>query len=689
MGLIYFRLLSFLKPYMKQVVFVWVIVTAAAGFTMVQPKLLQWAVDSGLKPGGTTEISADTGPSATVLPLKKAVELEPGEILRVRNEQMRVVAVDGTNVTVERGVNDTTPKVLVEGSRVAPEKQKFGGKMRTLLLAAGAILAAASLRGFFTYWQTFFGEWLGQHVAFDLRNGIYEKLQRLSYAYHDKQQTGQLMSRATQDVEATRMFIQMGALRLLDMVLRISIAATLMFLTDWRLAIIAWMLMPLVAVRSIQVQLQMRKMWNHVQEQLGRVTTVLQENLVGVRVVKAFSREEHEEAKFNKEANELFRWNYAQNRLQASNTPFYSAMGMLSQVLVLFIGATWITHSGVLGFRSTMTAGELTSFLAYLTLLLMPMRMLGFIVSQFSRAGAAGERIFEILDAESAVTEKRDAIVLDTIRGHVRYQNVSFGYDAISPVLRDVDIDAPPGKIVALLGPTGCGKTTVVNLLPRFYDVTSGRITIDGIDIRDVTLASLRKNIGIIQQDVFLFSATIRDNIAYGAVDATYEQIIEAAKIARIHDFIMSLPDGYDTWVGERGITLSGGQKQRVSIARTLLLDPKILILDDSTSSVDTQTEFLIQQALAAVMKGRTTLVIAQRLRTIKNADEILVMQGGRIIEQGTHDELIHQDGLYRQIYDLELRDQEEALKSTGHGSAVSGMPVEEAGGQGAGGSGA
>ncbi len=679
---IYLRLLAFTKPYMKQVAFVWLIVAAAAGLTMIQPKLLQWAVDTGLKPQGTTTLSADVQPGATTLTLKSGAGLQAGDTLLVRKEKLLITAVDGDNLTVQRGTQGTTAGVLTSGSRVANAKQEFGGKTNTLLIAAIAIIAAAAARGFCTYWQTFMGEWLGQHVAFDLRNKIYEKLQRLSYAYHDKQQTGQLMSRATQDVEATRMFIQMGALRLLDMFLRIAFAAFFMFTTDWKLAILAWTLLPLVAWRSIVVNLQMRKIWTVVQEQLGRTTTVLQENLVGVRVVKAFSREDFEEKKFNVEATELFKWNYMQNRLQATNTPFYSAMGMLSQVLVLFVGATWITHSSVLGVSDNLTAGELTGFLAYLTLLLMPMRMLGFVVSQFSRAGAAGERIFEILDAESAVKEKPDAVVLENTQGHVRYDHVSFGYDAISPVLYDVNIDGTPGKVVALLGPTGCGKTTVVNLLPRFYDVTAGAITIDGIDIRDMSLQSLRKNIGIIQQDVFLFSATIRDNIAYGAVDATYEQIIEAAKISRIHDYIMSLPDGYDTWVGERGITLSGGQKQRVSIARTLLLDPKILILDDSTSSVDTQTEYLIQQALSAVMKGRTTLVIAQRLRTIKNADEILVMQNGKLVEQGTHEELISQEGLYRQIYDLELRDQEEALKGM---AAAAATHAEEPAGPGSG----
>jgi ABC-type multidrug transport system fused ATPase/permease subunit len=313
--------------------------------------------------------------------------------------------------------------------------------------------------------------------------------------------------------------------------------------------------------------------------------------------------------------------------------------------------------------EGNLSAGELIAFLAYLTLMIMPMRMLGFIVQMFARAGASGERIFEILDAESAVTEKPDAKPLENVHGDVTFEGVAFAYDAVSPVLREVTFEAPSGKVIALLGPTGSGKTTIVNLLPRFYDVTAGAIKVDGIDIRDTTLVSLRANIGIIQQDVFMFSATIRDNISYGAVNATYEQIIEAAKIARIHDFIMSLPDGYDTWVGERGVTLSGGQKQRISIARTLLLDPRILILDDSTSSVDTQTEYLIQQALSAVMKGRTTLVIAQRLRTVKNADEILVMKDGTIAERGTHEELIALDGLYREIYDLELRDQEEALK--------------------------
>jgi ATP-binding cassette subfamily B protein len=650
------RLLTFLKPYTKQVIFAWVVVALSAAFTMVMPQLVSWAIDSGLKPSQSTKLVRDISPTETTFGVIDGSRIEVGQVMELRKEKVRVTAVTGNDVTVERGASGT-PRTHVSGERFAPEKPNFEGNTNTLMVAGLAILGAAAARGFFTYWQQFMGEWLGQHVAFDLRNQIYDRLQRLSYAYHDKAQTGQLMSRATQDVEGTRQFIQMGALRTLDLLVRILVAGAMMFIfSNWLLAVVAWALMPVVAFQSIRVQLLSRKIWMEVQDQLGKLTTVLQENMTGVRVVKAFSREKYEEEKFNRVAENLFVANRRQNRVQAQNNPFYQAMSMLSQVAVLWVGAIMIT-------KGDLSAGELTAFLIYLTLLILPMRMLGFIVQQFARAGAAGERIFEILDAESAVVEKPDAIELKNIRGDVTFDNVSFGYDAISPVLRDVNFEASAGMVVALLGPTGSGKTTIVNLLPRFYDVTGGRILVDETDIRDVTLTSLRANIGIIQQDVFLFSATLRDNIAYGAVEATYEQIIEAAKIARIHDFIMSLPDGYDTWVGERGITLSGGQKQRISIARTLLLDPKILILDDSTSSVDTQTEYLIQQALSAVMKGRTTLVIAQRLRTVKNADQILVMNNGTIAERGTHEELIEKDGLYREIYDLELRDQEEALK--------------------------
>ncbi|MEX1255337.1 MAG: ABC transporter ATP-binding protein [Dehalococcoidia bacterium] len=555
-------------------------------------------------------------------------------------------------ILIGRAIDVGLNVVEVNGEQVAQ-----GDKQALLWIGIG-IVGTAALRGAFAYGQTFWAEWISQRVAYDIRNSIYNHLQRLSFAYHDKAQTGQLMSRATQDVEGVRVFISMGVLRLLYVVILLIASTALMAVTSWKLALVAWAFLPIVAVRSIQVTSQLRPIWLEVQNLQGRLGTVLQENLSGQRVVKAFAREQYESVKFAKEAKNLFEHSYATNQIQAFNTPLLSAVWMLSLMAVTWVGALEIR-------AGSLTAGDLATFALFLTLLQLPVRSLGWIVMLFARAQSSGERIYDILDAESAVQEKPNAGELAAVQGHVQFENVSFAYDAISPVLRGVDIDAQPGQMIALLGPTGSGKSTIVNLLPRFYDVTEGRITIDGTDVRDVTLASLRSNIGIVQQDLFLFSATVRENIAYGAVDASQEAIERVAKAARIHEFIVSMPDGYDTWVGERGITLSGGQRQRMAIARTLLLDPKLLIFDDSTSSVDTETEYLIQQALAELMRGRTTFVIAQRLRTVTQADQILVLQDGRIVERGRHEELIEQDGLYRQIYDLELRDQEEAFERT------------------------
>ena len=539
---------------------------------------------------------------------------------------------------------------LVEGELVTQ------GNTRTLAIAAVAVVAAAVLRGAFTFIQTYLGEWISQRVAYDVRNRIYDRRQRLSSAYHDRQQTGQLMSRATQDVEAVRWFIHMGVLRFGYIILLLAAILAIMLVTNWKLALIAWAFMPFIAWRSTVMALSLRPLWMKVQEGLARLNTVLQEALTGARVVKAFARERHEGEKFQGEAEALFGDSYHASRIQAFNSPMMTGFWLAAIAATLWFGGREVINGNL-------NLGELTAFLLYLTILNMPVRMLGWIVMIASRAQVSGQRIFEILDAESAVKEKPAAPQLQNVQGHVRFEGVSFGYDSISPVLKSVDLEAKPGQVIALMGPTGSGKTTVVNLMPRFYDVTSGRVTIDGIDIRDVTLASLRRAIGTVQQDVFLFSATIRDNIAYGAVGATQEHIEAAAEAAHIHDHIAGLPDGYDTWVGERGITLSGGQKQRIALARALLMDPRILILDDSTASVDTETEYMIQQTLAGLMQNRTTFVIAQRLRTVKMADEILVLDDGEIVERGSHHKLLRAGGLYRQIYDLELRDQEEALE--------------------------
>ena len=549
------------------------------------------------------------------------------------------------------------------------------GDKRILVYIALAIVASAAARGAFAYGQQFLAEWIAQRVAYDIRNNIYNHLQRLSFAYHDKAQTGQIMSRATQDVEGVRLFISMGVVRLVYVAGLLIATLLLMITRNWQLALVSWAFLPLTAFLSIRVTMQMRPLWLKVQDLQGRMGTVLQENLSGMRVVKAFSREQYESVKFAKEAKELFENAFATNRLQAVNTPFITSIWMLSLVTVAWVGALQIR-------AGNLTPGELSAFVVLLTMLQLPVRSLGWIVMLFARAQSSGERIYEILDAETAVKEKAGAAELLNVMGRVSFEDVSFAYDVVSPVLRNVTIDARPGQVIALLGPTGSGKTTVVNLLPRFYDPTGGRITIDGTDIRDVTLSSLRRSIGIVQQDVFLFSATMRENIAYGAVEASQDEIEQVAKAARIHEFIMTMPDGYDTWVGERGVTLSGGQRQRVAIARTLLMDPRILIFDDSTSSVDTETEYLIQQALAELMQSRTTFVIAQRLRTVKAADQILVLQNGEVVQRGTHEELIEQDGLYRQIYDLELRDQEEAYERP-HAAEASVAASAPAGGAG------
>jgi ABC-type multidrug transport system fused ATPase/permease subunit len=564
----------------------------------------------------------------------------------------------GWAVNTGLGIHTVDGHVVVDGNR------------RLLVIIAIAIVGTAIGRGVFAYGQQYLAEWIAQRVAYDLRNKIYNHLQKLSFAYHDKAQTGQIMSRATQDVEGVRLFVSMGVIRLVYVAALLVATLALMVWTNWLLALITWAFIPVTAYLSIRVTMRLRPVWLRVQDLQGRMGTVLQENLSGQRVVKAFGREQYENEKFGKEAKELFDNAFKTNQMQAFNSPLITTIWMLNMATVAWVGA-WQIQNG------SLQPGDLVSYVFLLQLLQLPVRSLGWIVMLFARAQSSGERIYDILDAESAVQEKAGASELNGVRGHVRFENVAFGYDTVSPVLRGIDIDARQGEMIALLGPPGSGKTTIVNLMPRFYDVTGGRITIDDTDIRDVTLASLRRNIGIVQQDIFLFSATVRDNIAYGAVEAAQSEIERAAKTARIHDFIISLPDGYDTWVGERGMTLSGGQRQRMSIARTLLLDPQILIFDDSTSSVDTETEYLIQQALAELMKGRTTFVIAQRLRTVKAADQILVLKDGRAVERGRHEELITQDGLYREIYDLELRDQDEAFESAAGGRAVAAREPE------------
>ena len=518
------------------------------------------------------------------------------------------------------------------------------GRAATLIIAAGIILGSSALRGITGYGNRYFTQVISQRVAYDLRNHLYDHLQGLSFAYFDKAHTGQLMSRATIDIEAVRAFISMGLLQILQTVfLTIGISYLLISL-DWRLALMTLAFVPLMAYRAVLTSRRLRPVWLKVQRLIASLGTTLQESLSGVRIVKSFAQEKTEDKKFADDSRRLYDVQIDAARIVAFNTPLMVFLIGAPTALVLWYGGRQVI-------AGNLTIGGVVQFIMYLGMLAMPIRALGMVTNMYSRSMSAGERILEILDTTSQVKDKPDALVLDKLKGQVAFEDVSFSYAENAPALHSISFSVQPGQLVALVGASGSGKSTIINLILRFYDVSGGRITMDGVDIRDISLASLRKNIGTAQQDVFLFSTTIRNNIAYGMPDATLEQVTAAAKAAQIHDFIMSLPDGYETWVGERGHTLSGGEKQRVTIARAILKNPSILILDEITSSVDAETERLIRRAVDELIKGRTTFIISHRLPIITNADLILVIKDGQIVERGKHQELMAGNTLYRQTY--------------------------------------
>ena len=541
----------------------------------------------------------------------------------------------------------TVPKLIGRSIDASfPTDGSAPATTRDLLILGVLIVAVFLGRGIFNFFNLYLSESLSQRTSYRVRNLIYDKLQHLSFEFHDREHTGNLMSKATVDVEMIRNFVQMGLVRSGQILLLVSGAAIMMLLTHWQLGLLALIFVPVIAVRAIFASTHMRITWRRAQVEMGHLTTVLQENLEGQRVVKAFGAEEHEEAKFYLKNTDVHDWTLDARRQQAFNTALMQIIFWGSTGMILWVGGRTVINGG-------MTIGDMTAFVFYISLLVQPMRMVGMLVNNYARAVSAGERLFEILDAKSPVESLPDAKPLANVQGHVSFDHVSFGYRGQRAV-DDVSLDVPPGHVVALMGAPGAGKSTIVSLLARFYDPDEGTVKIDGQDVRHASLESVRSAVGIVQQDVFLFSASVRDNIAYGKANATLDEVIAAAKTAQLHDEIMALPDGYETIIGERGTSLSGGQRQRLCIARTLILNPPVLVLDDSTSSVDAGTESRIQEAIGQVIKGRTTFIIAHRLSSIQHAQTVVVLDHGRIAEQGSPAELAASGGLFTHVSELQ-----------------------------------
>jgi len=482
-------------------------------------------------------------------------------------------------------------------------------------------------------------------VEMDMRQGMYAHLVRLSFGFYDRHQTGQLMSRATVDLQGVRFFLGYGLIFFFQNILTVVSVTAVLLVSEWELALIALAITPIHIVLAYRYSRIAHPTLREVQQKLADVATVAEENIVGVHVVKSFAQEAEERAKFDRRSEAVFAQTIKANRQRAMYVPLIAWVPLVAQGAVLLVGARMVTNG-------SLTVGGFFAFNLYLGMLVMPLRSLGMWVGQAQRATAAGERIFEVMDEPEEIADRPGAVELPPGGGELRFDHVGFEYMDDRPVLEDIGLDVSAGRTIALIGHTGSGKTTLTSLVPRFYDVTSGRVLIDGADVRDVTLRSLRRAIGVISQDPFLFSATVRENITFGAPELTDEEVERVALLAQAHEFVERLPDGYDTVIGERGITLSGGQRQRLAIARAIAVDPRILILDDATASVDASTEAKIRLGLREAMRGRTTLIIAHRLSTISLADEIVVLDAGRIAARGSHDELLETSQVYRDIYE-------------------------------------
>jgi ATP-binding cassette subfamily B multidrug efflux pump len=550
------------------------------------------------------------------------------------------------------GASLVTPQLIAYAidSGIAPRR------LGVILLAVGGLAGAALVRGLFTFLQGYLAERASQGVAYDLRNDLFAKIERLGFGYYDRVETGQLVTRLTSDVEQIRSFAGSGVVQLAAAVVMLVGTTTLLVVLDWRLALVALAIVPAIFVLLVRFVRRIGPLFRVVQQTLGRLNSVLQEDLAGIRVIRTFSREEYEAERYRSVNEELLGKNLETVRTFSNNFPFVFLLANLGTLLIVLFGGLQ-----VMGGR--LSIGELVAFNTYLGFLLFPIFTIGFLAAGISRAGASSLRVFEVLDAPLEVQDAPGAVPLPPIRCRVEFDDIHFRYPGDErEILRGISFAAEPGQTVAILGTTGSGKSTLVNLIPRFYDVSGGSVRLDGHDVRDVTLASLRGQIGIVLQSALLFSGPVRANIAYGKPGATQEEIEAAARAAQADDFIRALPEGYDTVVGERGVGLSGGQRQRIAIARALLIDPRLLILDDSTSAVDAETEAAIQEALDRMMRdaSRTVFVIAQRISTVRDADLILVLDNGEIAAMGTHEELLRYSELYNEILGSQLVMEEE-----------------------------
>ncbi|KML06286.1 ABC transporter ATP-binding protein [Rossellomorea marisflavi] len=523
---------------------------------------------------------------------------------------------------------------------------------------AFGFIGIMALKGIGTFIQQYFGDLFGITSVYRLRNELYQKLQFLPFSYYDNAKTGDLMSRLTADVEAFRFFLSFGFSELLRFFLLVSVSFCVMFYYSPSLTFITLATLPFLAVSVFKFDKAVHPAFRGIRKSFGKLNTNVQENISGINTVKSLSREEFQNDKFNRSNGDYKDKYLFTSDIWAKYFPLMEFLGNVSVILLLGYG-------GYLVMNGNLAPGELVAFYSLVWYIIWPIMNLGFTINQFSQSKASGERLLEILEVDEKIKDGVNAVEATRMKGEVRFEDVSFHYNDLDedPALESITFNAPPGRIIGLIGGTGSGKSSVIQLLTRFYEPQEGRITIDGLDIRDYSIKSLRQNIGVVLQESFLFSSTIRSNIAYGRPEASQEDVEKAAKLAQAHDFIMTLPDGYETKLGERGLGLSGGQKQRIAIARAICLDPSILVLDDATSAVDMETEFRIQKALKNVMSDRTTFIIAHRISSLKHADEILVLENGRVAERGRHEDLLANNGPYQRIYDIQYKDQKKILQ--------------------------